>query len=161
MIIADKVGIGGNGFVYGEPVYILSGNLGDFSVILGKVSLEDTITKYSNRRLLKATEANKRMLETLFGVRVPNPPLEGKELAKKLLKRNKYLLCKVKNSGKYESKLKIIEGFVEDRDVFVDVDGFEWWEAVAVGTDGKDIKDSGMDFATMEKAYLKGVGLEL
>lgn len=42
-----------------------------------------------------------------------------------------------------------------------DVDGFEWWEAVAVGTDGKDIKDLGMDFATLEKAYLKGVGLEL
>lgn len=133
--------------------HILLGTLKDYE---GLLKLEGGYIKYMSSgcefgdwyagRLFHATPENRQALVTLYGEDVvPELPLRGSELTKKLLEKQKYVLCLVShvsddNARKYEEPA-VIE-FMDDREEwFVCVDGHSYNHAVPVDMNGNEITE--------------------
>lgn len=96
--------------------------------------------------LFHATSENRQALVTLYGEdAVPELPLRGSELTRKLLKKQKYVLCWTAvqsddTARKYE-ELTVIE-FIDDIEgYFVCVDGHGYNHAVPVDMNGNEITE--------------------
>lgn len=96
--------------------------------------------------LLHATPENRQALVTLYGEdAVPKLPVRGSELTKKLLEKQKYVLCWTAAQSddiarRYE-ELAVIE-FMDDREEwFVCVDGHGYNHAVPIDMNGNEITE--------------------
>ena len=96
--------------------------------------------------LLSATPENRQALVTLYGEdAVPEIPLRGSELTKRLLEKQKYVLCWTAAQSddiarRYE-ELAVIE-FMDDREEwFVCVDGHGYNHAVPIDMNGNEITE--------------------
>lgn len=97
-------------------------------------------------RLFHATPENRKALVTLYGEdAVPKMPLRGSELTKKLLERQKYVLCYVsdisddKARNNNPPKLRIVSG--TDGDWFELTGGLLVEFAVPIDMDGNEIME--------------------
>lgn len=117
----------------GSTTYIPSGNA------LGN--------KYMGK-LFHTTPENRQALVTLYGEdAVPELPLRGSELTKKLLEKQKYVLCwtaaQSDDIARKHEELAVIE-FMDDREEwFVCVDGHGYNHAVPVDMNGNEITEIG------------------
>lgn len=100
-------------------------------------------------RLFHATPENRQALVTLYGEdAVPKLPLRGSELTKRLLKKQKYVLCFCSDTNdddcRDNKKLSIItyfkEGYFYDREV-VSPFSATWKCAVPIDNNGNEITE--------------------
>lgn len=97
-------------------------------------------------RLFHATPENRQALVTLYGEdAVPKLPVKGSELTKKLLEKQKYVLCWTAAQSddiarKYE-ELAVIEFMDDMEEWFVCVDGYGYNHAVPVDNNGNEITE--------------------
>lgn len=133
--------------------HILLGTLKDYGGILklegGYIAYTSSGCEFGDLyagRLFHATPENRQALVTLYGEdAVPKLPLRGSELTKKLLEKQKYVLCWTAAQSddiarKYE-ELAVIE-FMDDREEwFVCVDGHGYNHAVPVDMNGNEITE--------------------
>lgn len=98
-------------------------------------------------RLFHATPENRQALVTLYGEdAVPQLPLRGSELTKKLLEKQKYVLCLVSHTGGDDKarsnnppKVRTVVGV--DRDWFESVTGLVNKHAVPIDNNGNEITE--------------------
>lgn len=97
-------------------------------------------------KLFHATSKNRGALATLYGEDVvPELPVRGSELTKKLLKKQKYVLCwtatQSDDTARKYKELTVIE-FIDDIEGwFVCVDGHGYHHAIPVDMDGNELTE--------------------
>lgn len=97
-------------------------------------------------KLFHATAENHQALVTLYGEdAVPEPPLRGSELTKKLLEKQEYVLCWVSDFSDNvarENKERVIIDYMDANEkYFACIDSHVYGYAVPIDVDGNEISE--------------------
>ncbi|WP_227430452.1 hypothetical protein [Psychrobacter sp. I-STPA6b] len=102
---------------------------------------------YKFPSIFHATPENRQALVTLYGEEnVPELPLRGSELTKKLLEKQKYVICWVSDASEEKARLKksieLVNLFDDSKDYccFFTEHGIWWQYAVPIDSNGNEIK---------------------
>lgn len=125
---------------YDNPTYSVKGSSGPYTA--NGIDIDNDIGVPS---LLHATPENRQALVTLYGEdAVPKLPLRGSELTKKLLERQKYVMCWISNSSDEHARdtshrVRIVT--VAEHDGFTLTNGGFTEFAVPVDMNGNEITE--------------------
>ena len=142
-----------NEFKAGEIIYLIDRigcvRLAEFTSKYGSKTVEavDATTDDSYLGVgFAVTRENREALVTLYGEdAVPELPLRGSELTKRLLEKQKYVLCWISaysdDTARINKVLAAIQYIDDNSNLFTCVDGYSFCHAVPVDMNGNEITE--------------------